>query len=415
MTNEGVFYNPREFVALDRTNLPAGHFLFRTHEPIYWLVAMCDFRNERLRVRVVTNDPDEEELAAFAEQRPKATVAEIWFDPFAPELLASDFTYYDRTAFNPLLRESEPRRSPPEPDLPPSSPPPTGPRGADRRLSFTLKRRLRQFRFEMGAAVVSYQGRKSPVAYPLELRVANPFFLPEFEHIKSYFGRTLGLRKVTLRVRGQVRDGTVRELRVDCPALSAIDERMIDVVRYQALRQFLRRRPSAPPPGEVDRSLFTAEELAAEDPELGNVLRWSDRALLAEFTADESIRNRAQLAYLSGKLHDPRRMLRFTLRPQFGFLFSVRGEAMDHYIWELLDSHATYIWSFDRERVAPGRQDQLLREALTQVREQGREVYRRGAVDHPEYQLSVVRHAHANSTFIDGFPRWRTRVAELLV
>ncbi len=415
MTNEGVFYNPREFVVLAGTNLPVGHFSFRTHEPIYWLVSMLDFRDGRLRVRVVTNDPHEEELAAFAEQRPKAPLAEIWFQPFGPELLATDFSYYNRSAFAPLLCDPEPRRATPEQVLPPPLTEQTGAEGKDRPFSFTLERRLRQFRFEMGAAVLNYRGRKSPVSYPLELRVTNPLFLPEFEHIKPYFARTLGLRKVKLHVFGRIREGKSVALRVRCPELAAIDERTIDVVRCQALRRVLKGGAAGPEVGIVDKSLFTAEEIAGANPELGNVLRWSERALLAAFLADDSIRNQAQLAYLAGKLQDPQRKLRFTLSPQFGFVFSIRGETMDHYLWELLDSHATYIWSFDRELVPPGRQDQLLREALTQVREQGREVYRRGAIAHAEYRLAVVRHAHANSDFIDGFPRWRARVAEVLV
>lgn len=414
MADDRVFYNLRQGIALEQTNLPAGHFRFRQHEPIYWLVEMVEFRAGRLSVRVLTNDLDEAELAAFAEQRPKTTVTELWFEPFDLAQLSVDFSYYDRAALSPLIREADPEA---EALLPRTSDRlmVSGSLSEERPFFFTLERRLRRFRFESGAAVLVYQGRRSPVAQPLELRVVNSFFLPEFEYIKPYFARTLGIRKVTLRVSGRVRDGVVVELRVHCPVLGAIDERMIDVVRYRALRATLSRAADDPAAGPVDKSLFTAEEIGDVAPELGNVLHWSERALLGEFLADESVRNRTQLQYLAGKLQAPDRKVHFTLRPQFGFVFSVKGEAMDHYIWELLDSHATYIWSFDREEVVPKRQLRLLHEALTQVREQGREVYRRGGVAHAEYQLAVVRHFHANSDLVDGFPRWRASVAEKLV
>ncbi len=54
----------------------------------------------------------------------------------------------------------------------------------------------------------------------------------------------------------------------------------------------------------------------------------------------QDVRNAAQLAHLASQ-QEAGQKLRFVLSPRFGFLFFVRGEAMHHFLLELLDSHAT--------------------------------------------------------------------------
>jgi hypothetical protein len=285
---------------------------------------------------------------------------------------------------------------------------------AERPFSFSVRLSLRDFHFEAGAAVCAYRGKASPVSQPLELRIKNPFFLPEFEYVKSFFAKALGNRQFSVAVSGRRRGRKILELTARCPALERIDEALIRVVRYQSVRKWL-QRPEPEVPG-VDQSLFTAEEIfTGEEPDLGNVFRLSDRELLAEFIADTGVRNRVQLEYLAGKLQRPDRGIGFTLRPQFGFVFSVSGSTQDHYVWELLDSHATYVWSFDRTQLALAQQQRYLQEALTQVRDLGREQYRRSVSGHADFGLSIVRHEKANSKLVDGFPRWRVRLEELLV
>ena len=63
----------------------------------------------------------------------------------------------------------------------------------------------------------------------------------------------------------------------------------------------------------------------------------------------ESPRNVKQLVYLSGKKHERTQKIRFTLNPLFGFIFFISGKNKNHICWELLNSHATYIWSFNKE------------------------------------------------------------------
>lgn len=106
--------------------------------------------------------------------------------------------------------------------------------------------------------------------------------------------------------------------------------------------------------------------------------------------------------------------LRFTLSPQFGFLFHVEGEEMDHFIWELLNTHATYIWSMEKRGMALGKKFKLLEREINFIRDHGGKAFLNNEKS-SEFVFSKVNHEHSGSDLIDGFPKWKMRVNEKLV
>ena len=60
------------------------------------------------------------------------------------------------------------------------------------------------------------------------------------------------------------------------------------------------------------------------------------------------IRNWRNLEYLSADKQSENYKFKFTLHPEFGFLFLVEGEKYLHFIWELRNSNATYLWSIEK-------------------------------------------------------------------
>ncbi|MEM1216425.1 MAG: hypothetical protein AAGJ82_12110, partial [Bacteroidota bacterium] len=166
----------------------------------------------------------------------------------------------------------------------------------------------------------------------------------------------------------------------------------------------------------IDKSLFTPEEYFDETTEeqLGNTFRKSDRDMLADILELKEIRNKKQLIYLSGKLQQKDRRLRFTLSPNFGFLFSVAGEEMDHFLWELLDSHATYIWSMAKHAMPLDEKFKLLEREVNFIRDHGRRAFLSSTTS-SDFIFNKVNHESSNSSIIDGFPKWKARVNEKLV
>jgi hypothetical protein len=140
--------------------------------------------------------------------------------------------------------------------------------------------------------------------------------------------------------------------------------------------------------------------------------------LLEIILRDDKIRNKQQIIYLAGKLHTATEKILFTSHPQFGFVFHVRGNDLMHFVWELLNSHATYVWSYDPKRTTSKLARRRLEYALSTIREEGRQSYRIEMPHAPgmdQLHFSVIRHDKIAVSTSAGFAIWRARLQERLV
>lgn len=208
------------------------------------------------------------------------------------------------------------------------------------------------------------------------------------------------------------RDGEILQVKAHSSEIAKINNRLITTVKY------LHTRKITEPPKvvTVDKGLFTSDDVfeSATEQQLGNTFRLNEKELLQMLADLKGVRNKKQLEYLAGKLQARDERLRFTLHPVFGFLFFVKGEAMNHFIWELLDSHATYVWSFDREHYDRKNQYRIVEEMIQQIRDHGRQHFKR-SYNRREVLFHVIRHEKIGSDFNDGFAVWRSRLDEKLV
>jgi hypothetical protein len=125
--------------------------------------------------------------------------------------------------------------------------------------------------------------------------------------------------------------------------------------------------------------LFTADEVLSRidgNTDSGNVFKQNERDIINIFLQGKDIRNKKQLEYLSGTKHNPQEKIRFTLKPIFGFLFCIVGEKFNHFCWELLNSHATYLWSFERS-ISTDNQFKRVENTINTIRVIGRDEYRK--------------------------------------
>ncbi|MGY6561707.1 MAG: hypothetical protein ACXITV_06340 [Luteibaculaceae bacterium] len=106
------------------------------------------------------------------------------------------------------------------------------------------------------------------------------------------------------------------------------------------------------------------------------------------------------------------------MNPHFGFLFFVEGERNNHFIWELLNSNATYIWSFEKYDGTLAQQLKKIEEIIGRIRTLGREKYKgayRNFQEDGDLVFRSIAHENINSDFVDDFPRWRSRLEQHLV
>lgn len=250
----------------------------------------------------------------------------------------------------------------------------------------------------------------SPFPTPATFWIPNEYIVKEFNWIKPYFVRLLKCKKI--EVSGFLvfaDDGTIRIDQAKSTQLERIDHDFLQLLRIRRMKELMRHTQIP-----RERSLFTADEVVAskEDDHLVTTTQLShEEDLLTEILSLNLARNARQLAYLAREVHQRDIPLRYTLLPQFGFVFLHRGRELNHFIWELIDSHATYVWSFPPEQSLENTYQRIESE-ISLITASGRMAYRQIP---KEVLFETVIHDNAKSPLKDGFPRWKNKIENLLV
>jgi len=251
----------------------------------------------------------------------------------------------------------------------------------------------------------------------VNFKIYNDHLLPEFNVIRYWFAKKLGTKRFYVHATIKSEGHEVVDTHCTSSQIDQIGPGMIDSIRYQRVH-VLKKEPKIIPP---DKNLFTADEIFGlweTEDEQGNVFRQSEEEILAMLLEKSDIRNKKQLAYLAGSKQSGAAKLRFTLYPHFGFLFFIEGEECNHFVWELLNSHATYIWSFDKKEKSREQCFQHLERTINLIRSGGRDAYKQAYHDRSVDQDIVfhfIPHEDIDSKLVDGFPKWKMRLNEQLI
>jgi hypothetical protein len=416
-----IFFNDTLSIPVHQTNLPRTTIDWNKVEDVFWETKQVEFMRpaNRLRIKVLNYFPRETD--AFYQQNPKSSVDSLEFINLQDEAALWQCIRYSMTEINQLDQSIAEAYE----EINASA--------ADRRIP--LKRKNPLFRsapaqevlekefnipFKDAAFKLGYVVFEHPVQETGELvrfKIRNDFLLPEFDLIKSYFMKALGTRKFGVNARITVENKKVVRTEATSRIISLINEDLIDSIRN--IRTLGITRP--PFRGDIDKSLFTSGDIFDEfapDEKEGNIFNQSEEEILKFLLEKSNVRNRKQLEYLAGQKQVGHSKLKFTLHPFFGFLFTLEGERMNHFVWELLNSHATYIWSAGKGEDELGLQYRRVEDAINQVRNSGREQYKQAcriSPNDPDLVFNVIVHENVNSPFIDSFVMWRHRLNELIV
>lgn len=415
-----IWFNSHSSIGVEQSNLPAAHINFAKVIETFWLLEQLSFDKSTQTLEVNIVDYFLRDRLAFPAQNPKTVIKVLKFsnlsDPsslkIALRYYSSEMNHLDQAleeGYNELMEKPKPiegkiqkknllLRSYPEKE----------------KLEVNFEVWFKDAEFKLGYIV--FDKNIPELKQMLRFKVSNDFLLPEFEYIKSYFMKALGTRKFDVKATIFLEYGKAVETRATSPQIIKIDENLIDSIKN--IRTY--NLAKAPSKVNVDKSLFTAEEIFEEfgKDAFGNVFNQSEEDILRQILEKANVRNRKQLEFLAGVKQAAGSRLKFTLYPYFGFLFTVEGDKMNHFIWELLNSHATYIWSLDKGDVALARQYRRVEDAINQVRNNGRDLYKQAYhSSHIDQDLifNVIHHQDANSPMIDGFVRWRHRLGELMI
>jgi len=415
-----VWFNHSLSVPVDKTNLPQDRIRFDKIRDVFWLVEQHAYEKDSLTLFVNVKDYFLRDHEGFFHQRPKAPIDILHFGNLPDavslkialryynsemglldqameegyeEVLAPQFQSPEKTVKkNPLFRSY--------PD--------------QEKIDLSFDVWFKDAEFKLGYIV--FDKNIPTLRQMVRFKVDNDFLLPEFEFIKGYFVKALGTRKFDVTATVSLEQGKVAGTRAVSKVIAGINETLIDSIKYA--RTF--NLTKTPFRGNMDKSLFTADDIFDEldDIPQGNVFNQSELEILRQILEKYNVRNRKQLEYLSGVKQAPGKRLKFTLHPYFGFLFTVEGERMMHFIWELLNSHATYVWSLDKGEGSVERQGRRVEDAINQVRASGRDTYKQAwRSSHLDQDLvfHLIQHDDIQSAFVEGFVKWRHRLGEVLV
>lgn len=239
-------------------------------------------------------------------------------------------------------------------------------RDETKELNFKVSIKASKASFISGCLIVSIK----PFTFDEEFTVSVPNVLirKEFSYVLPFFAKILG---DDIDIEGRVRKSAkqIEILSVRSKWVEKINISIIESAKQRHTLRLIEQIPATP----IEKSIFTSDDIFESIGDK-NVFSLTEKDIIKTLSDAGEIKNNKQLLYLATELHCVEERIRFTLLPHFGFLFYIKGNHKQHYCWELLNSHATYIWSFPFS-VAPLR---YIEETITLIHKIGRQKYRSG-------------------------------------
>jgi hypothetical protein len=435
--NEGIHLSPGLAVPIQHTNIPIEHCKFRTHQEIYWRVELLDYNSDNKCWKVKVVDYFANDIKNFEHQKSTREVNRIAFEKLDWLKFEQHLISYHKIKLREILYNHDTNRffreKPKQKPVTtfsnesfyqnvgvnmsqtPNNPTEFFQKIRDplitiHRVEFTIY--FSEALFMLG--YVTFTKKIKEVNDKVVFKIKNEYILAEFENIKSWFSKKLKTKKFKVNATITTTDGKVSDFTATSPHIAMIDEELIDSIRYQRTITLTK----SPRVHKTDKSLFTADEIFGEmetDDLEGNVFRQNEGDILSFLLDNYKIRNRRQLEYLSGSKQAEKIKLRFTLHPNFGFLFFIEGNENNHFVWELLNSHATYIWSIDKSEKEIELQYKRIEASINTIRDSGRDQYKRAyRQNHLDNDLlfCVIEHDNITSDFVDGFVKWKHKLNE---
>ncbi|MFZ1750820.1 MAG: hypothetical protein WAU01_11540 [Saprospiraceae bacterium] len=395
VTNDAIWFNDVMSVDLLHTNLPYGEFGFAESRTIFWEAEMISYdkSDNHLALKVINYRPGD--VDDFLNQVPKAKVDRISFEDIYWPAFNADLSFYKKSSFTHLLSDHMP----------------IGDNTQEIKI-IHVQAAIPFSKVRFGAGCITFEYLFPWEKSKTEVRISNPHLLPEFEYVKTYFAKHFNSRTFEVLMVVSKSQIKIEKIIATSPQIDQIKDVAIETIKF-IKTETLRKPPKYV--GELDKSLFTPDDIF--DPMDKNMLgtyNMTEKELLDHIMKWENIRNKKHLEYLSGHLHSAHEKIRFTLTPKFGFLFVVKGEKMVHYIWEMLNTNATYVWSFFQQETNQ-KQIEKLEELISFIRIHGRAHYLQHLSDDDEVIFRRVLHQGAGSNLVDYFPRWRHSINEAMV
>lgn len=429
IANNKLYYTPKEFVNISQTNF-SDFATFNARYEIFWLIKILQYKkNENiLVVTVVEYEP--KNTQDFFKQKAKTKVNSFEFVKLKWEMLEPFLSSYQKINLVNIVEDVFNEQNELLIDSPIIE------KEKVEQLSLIADDNLQEIKIteeKITKKTVYFNYYFKDANFKLgyvkiykffdflidkvDFKIYNDNIIPEYDFIKNYFPKAFNNNK-QFKVKAiiEYKGNYVIKARAYSKEISLINDELISSVKKLRTLELMKVTQTE----DVDKSLFTADEVwdtATDEGQDGNIFKQTEEDIINILKDLPNVRNKKQLEYLAGSKHNSKEKIRFTLRPLFGFIFFIEGETMNHYCWELLDSHATYIWSFEKHEKT-NVQLKRIEEIINIIRDTGRKKYKSAYIRNEmdtDIFFNTINHKHAKSDFKDSFVLWKHKFKELLV
>lgn len=424
MTNDGVFLNSLDVIPYSKTNLPIQWFAFVNE--VYWKVAVNKIKKDRKEIlEIFVVDYSCIRLDAFFKQKISGEVTFLLFKPFEYNkiiyqvacqksgLMRSLCKDYHLGSKNPIdsnttgsseesyfsTQKKLERRKIINIDI---STPPTKNITTQ---SITLKYNLENTSIKDG--YLEFNTTLKGLVGEQNITISNNILKKEYNLLKKYFCNKL--RKNTFEINIEIVFSAGETIiNATSQDIDKIDETFIDAIRHLQIKSLANIEVI-----NSDQKLYTVEKFFNQiDKEAENVFGNTIEDIINVLTDYHQHRNSPQIIYLA-KSHDTDlEKVRITLKPIFGFVFYLGDSSRHHYIWELLNSHATYIWSYHTAEFPQAEAFDLVELAINEIYNDGRNPYKEKHRE--DVNFKTVEHKLIEGSKQVLFEKWKDAIDTLI-
>lgn len=435
--NKQIYFNQTLHIPTRNSNLPMDHMRFRFNEDIFWRIELIQYTEDNKCWQVKVMDYEVKNTDTFNQQKSTKQIDRLEFDKLDWQKLEPQLSSYQAIKLidslynhniNTELKTEIPFHQPEIPfnksayEIPVEN---EIPRTKSEIASYNISQEPLtehlnvnfSVKFQDATFTDGYVNCKKfikKVGAYIDFKIENSHILGEFDNIKLWFSKRLKTKKFHVSATITLVDKKLAHVTSTSPEIEMITSNLIESVKYDRTVA-LTKPPRAINP---DKSIYTTEDIfQLIDPEVreGNIFNQSGPEIIKTLTDTEFVRNRKQLEYLSDNKQTINSKIRYTLNPLFGFLFLNETKANYHFIWELLQSHATYIWSIEKENKDINSLYAKIEDIINIIKKIGREEYKTIYKDVGyEFTFQSIDHQDITIDIEGGFKKWKNKLDDLL-
>jgi hypothetical protein len=420
ISNNKIYFTNSDFVGLEQTNFPENSLKFKYHLDTYLKVELSNYNEQLKSLDIEIKNYKPKEIQNFNNQELKKKINKLIFKKLEWDKLIQLLSNYQSNLpklIPEAFKEEEEEEEEEEEDFTEIE------NENEEEIEYSeinSEQKIQDFDFEFTEKfnnAIFHLGYVSitkiiDIFYsPIELKIYNDKLLPEYDYIKNYFSNYYNNENFNITTKIEIKGNEIISIISHSKEIENINNEIIDSVKRERILNTIDFIDNS----ENEKSTFTADEILSKIDNSLNIFKETEEDIINLILELKNPRNKKQLVYLSDKKHKSIEKIRFTLKPLFGFIFFIEGKEKNHMCWELLNSHATYLWSF--EKFEPIylviKQSEININTIKQI---GRQMYR-NQVKMNQLQInsifSIIKHPKSNLK--DNFDIWKSKLISKLV